>query len=114
MTGKRNMFLFYFSITLAIVSSALYHFSQKSTPANVNPAVAIMATYAVAFCLTLILLFFIPSKIGFIAELRQLNWASFLLSFSIVGLEVGFLLSTAQAGMSASRRYWSMLWLHCF
>ena len=89
---KKSMFLFYFSITLAIASSALYHFSQKSTPVNVNPAVAIMVTYAVAFLLTLILLLFIPSKIGFIAELRQLNWASYLLAFSIVGLEVGFLL----------------------
>ena len=86
------MFLFYFSITLAVASSALYHFSQKSTPTNVNPAVSIMVTYAVAFCLTLILLFFIPTKIGFLAELRQLNWASYLLAFSVVGLEVGFLL----------------------
>ena len=86
------MFLFYFSITLAIASSALYHFSQKATPTDVNPAVAILVTYAVAFCLTLILFFFIRSKIGFLAEVRQLNWASYLLAFSIVGLEVGFLL----------------------
>ena len=86
------MFLFYFSITLAIASSALYHFSQKSTPADVNPAVTIMVTYAVALCLTVILSFFIPTKIGFLAELKQLNWASYLLAFSIVGLEVGFLL----------------------
>ena len=102
------MFLFYFSITLAIVSSALYHFSQKSTPADVNPAVAIMVTYAVALCLTVILSFFIPTKIGFLAELRQLNWASYLLAFSIVGLEVGFLLVYSQAGTSALPRCWSM------
>ncbi len=87
------MFLFYFSISLAIVSSMLYHFSQKSTPADVNPAVSVMATYAVAFCLTLILSFFIPTKLGFLAEVRQLNWASYLLAASIVGLEVGFLLA---------------------
>ncbi len=86
------MLLFYFSITLAIASSALYHFSQKATPANVNPAVAILVTYAVAFCLTLILFFFLPTKIGILAEIRQLNWASYLLAFSIVGLEIGFLL----------------------
>jgi drug/metabolite transporter (DMT)-like permease len=92
MIGKRNMFLFYFSITLAILSSALYHFSQKATPAGVNPAVAIMVTYAVAFCLTLLIFFFIPSKAGLLAEVRQLNWASYLLAFSVVGLEVGFLL----------------------
>jgi drug/metabolite transporter (DMT)-like permease len=92
MIGKRNMFLFYFSITLAILSSALYHLSQKATPVDVNPAVAILMTYAVAFCLTLLIFFFNPTKIGFLAEVRQLNWASYLLAFSIVGLEVGFLL----------------------
>jgi drug/metabolite transporter (DMT)-like permease len=92
MAGQKNMFLFYFSITLAIASSALYHFSQKGTPANVNPAVSILVTYAVAFCLTLGVLFFIPAKGGLAAELRKLNWASYLLAFSIVGLEVGFLL----------------------
>ncbi|HLO15040.1 MAG TPA: hypothetical protein VK206_09435 [Anaerolineales bacterium] len=92
MTRKKNMFLFYFSITLAIASSALYHFSQKGTPANVNPAVSIMVTYVVAFFLTLSLLFFLPVKNGILAEVRQLNWASYLLAFSVVGLEVGFLL----------------------
>ena len=86
------MLLFYFSITLAILSSALYHLSQKATPAEVNPAVAILVTYAVAICLTLLLLFFLPTKIGFLAEVKQLNWASYLLAFSVVGLEVGFLL----------------------
>ena len=87
-----SMFLFYFSIALAILSSALYLFSQKSTPAEVNPAVSIMSPYAVAFCLMMILLFFIPPNIGSLAELLHLNWASYLLAFSIVGLEVGFLL----------------------
>ncbi len=92
MIGKRNMFLFYFSITLAIASSALYHFSQKGTPANVNPAVAIMVTYFVAFFLTSSLLFFLPPQNGILAEVRKLNWASYLLAFGVVGLEVGFLL----------------------
>ncbi len=88
----KKMFLFYFSITLAIVSSALYHFSQKGTPANVNPAVAIMVTYFVAFFLTSSLLFFLPPQNGILAEVRKLNWASYLLAFGVVGLEVGFLL----------------------
>ena len=35
---------------------------------------------------------FFPTKHGFIAELRGLNWASYLLALSLVGLEVGFLL----------------------
>jgi len=88
----KSMFLFYFSITLAIASTALYHFSQKGTPASVNPAVSIMVTYVVAFFLTSSLLFFLPVKNGLLSEFRRLNWATCLLAFSIVGLEVGFLL----------------------
>jgi len=89
----KSMFLFYFSITLAIASTALYHFSQKGTPANVNPAVSITVTYVVAFLLTVSLIYFLPVKNGLLSELRKLNWASYLLAFSIVGLEVGFLLA---------------------
>src|SRR6266540_2134641 len=89
----KSMFLFYFSITLAIASTALYHFSQKGTPANVNPAVSITVTYVVAFLLTVSLLIFLPVKNGLLSEVRKLNSASYLLAFSIVGLEVGFLLA---------------------
>lgn len=86
------MLMFYLSITLAILSSALYHFTQKSTPTNANPAVALLVTYAVSMLLTLLLLFFLPVRGGIFAELGRLNWASYLLAFAIVGLEVGFLL----------------------
>lgn len=93
----KPMFLFYFSITLAILSSALYHFSAKSTPANVNFPIALVVTYAVALGITLITIFFFPAKNGFAFELKQLNWASFLLAIAIVGIEFGFLL-TYRAG----------------
>jgi len=86
------MFLFYFSITLAICSSALYHFSAKSTPANVNFSISLAVTYLVALGIVLLGIFFFPAKNGFFAELKQLNWASFLLAIAIVGIEFGFLL----------------------
>jgi drug/metabolite transporter (DMT)-like permease len=92
MTGKRNMFLFYFSISLAILSSALYHFSQKLIPSDVHPIVSVIVTYAVSLVLCFLLLFFLPPEGGFVAALKQLNWATFLLALSIIGLEVGFLL----------------------
>jgi len=91
------MFLFYFSITLAILSSTLYHFSAKSTPANVNFPIALVVTYGVALGITLISTFFFPSQNGLTFELKQLNWASFLLGLAIVGIEFGFLL-TYRAG----------------
>lgn len=91
------MFLFYFSITLAICSSALYHFVAKSTPTNVNFSVSLIATYATALGVTLITALLFPADKGFFIELKNLNWASFLLAIAIVGIEFGFLL-TYRAG----------------
>ena len=91
------MFLFYFSITLAIASSALYHFTAKSTPANVNFTVSLLVTYAVAFVITLLGFFFFPVKNGISTELIKLNWASIGLAIAVVGIEFGFLL-TYRAG----------------
>lgn len=92
MSAKKNMFLFTFSITLAILSSALYHFSAKSAPANVNFSVSLLVTYAVAFLVTLVTVFFFPAPNGILAELKQLNWATLLMAVAIVGIEFGFLL----------------------
>ena len=88
----KNMFLFYFSITLAIASSALYHFSAKSTPSNVNFPISLVVTYAVALGITFLTIFLFPAKNGVMTELKQLNWASLLLAVAIVGIEFGFLL----------------------
>lgn len=86
------MFLFYFSIILAICSSALYHFVAKSTPSNVNFTVSLLVTYAVAFLVTLLTLPFFPAQAGFMVELKKLNWASLGLAVAVVGIEFGFLL----------------------
>src|ERR1051326_6250943 len=92
MTKKKSMFLFYFSIQLAIVSSALYHFTAKSTPSNVNFTVSLLVTYSVAFAVVLLTFIFFPIKNGLSFELKQLNWASIGLAIAIVGIEFGFLL----------------------
>jgi len=91
------MFLFYFSITLAICSSALYHFVAKSTPSNVNFTVSLLVTYAVAFMVTFFTFLFFPARNGLAVEFNQLNWASIGLAVAIVGIEFGFLL-TYRAG----------------
>lgn len=91
------MFLFYFSITLAIASSTVYHFTARSIPSNVNFTVSLLVTYMVAFVVTLLGFFFLPAKQGVIAEIKQLNWASLALAIAIVGVEFGFLL-TYRAG----------------
>lgn len=86
------MALFYFSMALTICSSALYHFSQKEIPAGVHPIVSVIVTYVVSIAICLGLLYFLWPKEGIWAAVRQLNWASYVLAFSLIGLEVGFLL----------------------
>lgn len=90
--GRRNMTLFYFSIGLAICSSALYHFAQKEIPSGVHPIVSVIVTYIASLVLCFVLLFFMLPKEGLWPAVRQLNWASYVLAFSLVGLEVGYLL----------------------
>jgi multidrug transporter EmrE-like cation transporter len=95
--GINPMLLFYFSITLTICSSALYHFIAKSTPSNVNFTVSLLVTYSVSFIITLFTFFFFPAANGILTEFKQLNWASIGLAFAVVGIEFGFLL-TYRAG----------------
>ncbi len=87
------MTLFYFSMALAICSSALYHFSQKEIPAGVHPIVSVIVTYMVSLVICFVLLAFMLPKEGLWAAVKQLNWASYILAFSLIGLEVGFLLA---------------------
>jgi drug/metabolite transporter (DMT)-like permease len=87
------MGLFYFSIALTIGSSALYHFSQKEIPAGVHPIVSVIVTYIVSLVICLGLLIFIYPKQGIWPAVRELNWASYVLALSLIGLEVGFLLA---------------------
>ena len=87
------MILFYFSIGLAAVSTALYHLVQKLTPANANPALTLTITYLTSALLCLALIPFYPLQDGLSASLKQLNWTSVGLGFALVGLEIGFLLA---------------------
>jgi drug/metabolite transporter (DMT)-like permease len=91
MSKVGSMTLFYFSITLAIASSAFYHFVAKSTPAHVNFTVSLLVTYGVAFVATLFTFFFFPTS-SVVAELKQLNWASVGLAVAVMGIEFGYLL----------------------
>ena len=85
------MTLFVISISVAVLSSTMYHLFVKSIPPDANPALALIVTYALSLLQCLVLLLFLPLKTSIIDAFRQLNWASFALSFAPVGLEVGFL-----------------------
>jgi uncharacterized membrane protein len=87
------MFLFYFSMGLAIFSTFLYHLIQKFTPQQVNAGLTLMVTYVVSAVICLLIALFDRPTEGFVTALRQLNWASYALGLAITGIEVGFLLA---------------------
>ncbi len=87
------MKFYYLSILIVIISNTLYHLSQKGTPGSINPMVALTITYGTALVISVIGLFVYPSEVGIMESFRKLNWASFALGISVVGLELGFLLA---------------------
>ena len=89
---KKPTMMLIFSAGLAILASTLYHVFQKSTPADVNPALSLLVTYGTAAVATLGLFIFYPSQ-NFSQDFSKLNWASYALGLSIVGLELGILLA---------------------
>ena len=85
--------MYYSSMLIVIVSNILYHLSQKSIAKDMNPVISMMVSYATALIITIILLLVFPMEKGSIAaELKSVNWSSFVLGLAAVGLEIGFLL----------------------
>ncbi len=85
--------MFWIAILLTIVSNVFYHLFQKVTPQQANPALSLAVSYLVAAVVCLALLPLFPLKEGLRESIRQLNWASIGLAFTLVGLELGFLLA---------------------
>ncbi len=90
----RSMTIFYISISLAILSTLVYHICQKSTPSNANPAFALLVTYIVSAFLCVVAMFLLfPAKTSLIHEFHKLNWTSFVLGLALVGVEISTLLA---------------------
>lgn len=85
--------LYYLSIALTIISNILYHLFQKSIAPKANPLFSLTVTYCTAALISLILWPFFSNGENFGGSFKNLNWASFLLGFAIIGLELGFLLA---------------------
>lgn len=90
------MYLKFIPIVMVVLSSICYHVSQKSTPSGLSPIVALIVTYVTASIVSIISYFvFVPKSdfVGLMEAVKTANWASFLLGFAVVGLELGFLLA---------------------
>ena len=87
------MNIYYLSLTITVLSNIFYHITQKSINTNVNPIASIIATYIIALMASLILYLFYPANTNFITSFTSLNWASYALGITIIGVELGYLLA---------------------
>lgn len=91
----------YAPVLLVVLSNTVYHICSKSTPGNISPFASLAATYGVGMLFCLAAFFLTAKDTTIAAELRKLNWASYLLGIAVVGLEAGFLWMY-QAGWTVS------------
>lgn len=85
--------MYYLSLIIAAGSGVLYHISQKSIHPKANSMMSMMITFFVAFLATTVWYFFSGSSGQWTTEIKNINWASFTLGISLVGLEFGILLA---------------------
>ena len=78
-------------VGLIVLSNIFYHICAKSSPDAVNPFATLIVTYLVGAVTALICFLTIGKGTSLSAEMKQLNWAPFVLGVAIVGLEVGFI-----------------------
>ncbi len=84
--------LFYLPIALTALATTLYHIAQKSIAPGVHPMVSLVITYATSLVACLVVVPFAPGT-TFVRSLKDLNWATYVVGLSIVGVELAILLA---------------------
>ena len=84
---------FYFPFALTVAGMLLYHLSQKSVPAGMNPFLVIVLAYVVGIALCAVCAVAYPGKKSLIESLKISNWAVFCLGAAAALIELGFLLA---------------------
>lgn len=80
---------YYWPIALLVFSNVFYHICTKSVPEQLNPFIMISGTYVVGAIVSLACFFLLSPEKNLSAQLSHINWTTFMLGLSIVGLEVG-------------------------
>lgn len=103
------MFSYIWPLALVIVSNLVYQICAKSIPSGLNPFASLTISYLLAAFISFLFYFLLNKESNIFAEYRKLNWSSFLLGLSLLGMELGWIyafkagweISTAQIIQSA-------------
>lgn len=78
------------SVSMIIGGGVLYHLAQKSTPATLDPFLALFLSFGLASVSCLVIA--LARHEATAAQLHRVNWASIALAASVVAIESGYLL----------------------
>ena len=79
----------YWPIVLAVCADIVYQISAKSTPHDINPFASLTITYLIGAAISAAIYFLVSGGGNLINEIKEINWATFLMGLAIVGLEAG-------------------------
>lgn len=83
--------MYYISMIITILATVVYNISQKSINQSINPFISMIITYITAIIFSVLALIILPIDRNIVNSLKQLNWASYVLGLSALGLEIGYL-----------------------
>jgi len=83
--------MYYISMIITVLATVVYNVSQKSINQSINPFISMIVTYITAIIFSVLALIILPIDRNIISSLKQLNWASYVLGLSALGLEIGYL-----------------------
>lgn len=78
-------------IIVVVSANTFYNICTKSTPEGVNAFASLFITYFVAALASIVLFFVTGEQKNFVEELTKANWSSWILGFSVVALEFGYI-----------------------
>lgn len=82
----------FFPIALIVCSNLFYNIAAKATPPGANAFASLVVTYVLAAVCALLLMRFQTGSFS-PENFKGINWTAVLLTASIIGLEIGYILA---------------------
>lgn len=77
---------------IALAATVAYHIVMKLTPAGANPYLSLAVTYGVTTIAFIAVYAVLPGGTTLRTGFASLNWTTFALAITVVGLDLGFLM----------------------
>lgn len=90
--------MFLFPIILTVASSAMYHFMLKQASTRLSPFTLLFWSYAIAAVLCLVGIFATGADVRVSESLKGKMYLPGILALTLIGIEVGYLLSYKGGG----------------